>query len=157
MEITLNDDPELSGIGLTIFFAGCPHKCEGCHNPRSWDSRNGDLIDKEEIEEKIRKSSTLIKSVCFCGGEPLLYKEALVDLTKFCRSYGLKVILYTGYLFEEIDKDIIHNVDTIIDGKYVEELESGTFPASDNQRVFIDGQQINPKELQINIKSGGTI
>ena len=153
MEVTLNDDPELTGIALTIFFAGCPHKCEGCHNPGSWDSRNGNLIDIEEIEEKIIESSSLIKSVCFCGGEPLLYKEALVDLITVCKVYGLKVILYTGYLFEEIDKDIIHDIDIIIDGKYIVDLDTNSFPASENQRIFKNGQQVNAKELQINIKN----
>jgi len=150
IEYTLNDDPKLSGIGLTIFVAGCPHKCEGCHNPASWDKRNGVLTELQELKVKIEKSTTLIKYICFCGGEPLLYKEALVDLIMFSKQYGLKVILYTGYLFEEIDQDIVLNIDTIIDGRYEIELDTGKFPASENQRVFINGKQINPSGLQIN-------
>ena len=157
-EITLSDDTDITGIGLTIFTAGCPHMCKGCHNEQSWDVKNGVLTELQEIKSKIKKSITLIKYICFCGGEPLLYKEAVVELSKFSKQYGLKVILYTGYRFEEIEDDILLNIDTIIDGRYEIELDTGKFPASENQNIYVNGNKLSRQEidtLQINKKFGG--
>ena len=140
--ITLNDDPEYSGVGLTIFVAGCPHKCTNCSNPESWNPSNGTMTSMVQIEEKIKESLKLIRYVCFCGGEFLLYKEQLMYLSKYVKQYNLKTILYTGYLFEEIDKSIITHCDIIVDGKYDCEKQQIGFPASSNQRVFSNGIQL---------------
>jgi len=149
-QIVLNDDPELEGITLTIFLSGCDHACKNCHNPVSWDPKNGTIIDIKEIEDKIDDSVSLIKSLCFCGGEPLLQPEAVRKLTNKAKSHGLKTILYTGYLFEEISKDIREMIDIIIDGRYMDECYQTHYPASTNQRVFIRGQEVDPKTLSIN-------
>ena len=29
------------GIRMTVFTQGCPHHCEGCHNPETWDFEGG--------------------------------------------------------------------------------------------------------------------
>jgi len=148
--IVLNDDPDLDGITLTIFFAGCPHNCFNCHNPEGRDIDNGTLIKIEELKEKIRESSVLIKSLCFCGGEPLTQKEALICLSRFAKDYGLKTIMYTGYLFEDISDDIRNVIDVIIDGQYIDDLRQNTFPASSNQRMFRNNKQADVNELRIN-------
>jgi len=147
---TLNDDPELTGVTLTIFCSGCPHKCEDCQTPMSWDVSNGKLMEIEEIKNKIKKSISLIKSVCFCGGEFLLYEKQLIELGNFCNIQNIKTILYTGYVYEEINSDIIKLMDIIIDGKYMKELKQNSFPASSNQRVWKYGNIINHSDLRIN-------
>jgi len=152
-EITLNDDPELIGVGLTIFVSGCPHKCKECHNKISWKKENGVITNLKEIKNKIKNHSVLIKYVCFCGGEPLLYKNEILNLSQFCKQNQLKTILYTGYLFKEIDNNIVNNMDIIIDGKYKDDMKTNYFPASKNQNIFINKKKITEEEifkLQIN-------
>jgi hypothetical protein len=84
------------------------------------------------------------------GGEFYLYKDALKRIASFSKKNDLKVILYTGYLYEEIEKDIIKNVDVIVDGRYKEELSVMGFPSSSNQRVFVNGKLTNNLDLIIN-------
>ena len=37
------------GIRYTIFTQGCPHHCEGCHNPETHDFSGGRLADTDKI------------------------------------------------------------------------------------------------------------
>ncbi len=148
---TLNDDPQKEGVGLTIFVSGCPHKCIKCHTPQSWDPNNGTMTSIESLKVKIKESSKLIKSVIFCGGEFLLYKEALKSLSKFCKENNLKTILYTGYKYDQIPLNISENLDIIVDGKYDETKDNnGKFPPSTNQEVWLKGTQADPNTLKIN-------
>ena len=44
------------GFRFTIFTQGCPHHCEGCHNPQTHDFTGGRYADCDKIIEKIRKN-----------------------------------------------------------------------------------------------------
>ena len=37
------------GVSISLWTAGCPHKCPGCHNSRLWDGSDFPVISKEEI------------------------------------------------------------------------------------------------------------
>lgn len=134
------------GIRLTVFTQGCPHKCLGCHNPDTHSYSGGKEIDTEEIIELIDKNP-LLDGVTFSGGEPFLHVEALLIVADHVKKKGLNLIIYTGYLWEEIIKDenrlqLALYADILIDGKFILEERSLDlrFKGSKNQRA------INPKE-----------
>ena len=67
---TVNDSiVDGPGIRFTIFTQGCPHNCEGCHNPQTHDFHGGNIVDTDELLEKV-KSNPLLDGVTFSGGEP---------------------------------------------------------------------------------------
>ena len=43
------------GIRFTIFVQGCPHHCEGCHNPETHDFDAGRMADTDKIYNKIKQ------------------------------------------------------------------------------------------------------
>ena len=46
VEDTTVDGP---GFRTSIYCAGCPNHCPGCHNPQSWDIANGTKTTIAEI------------------------------------------------------------------------------------------------------------
>ena len=37
------------GIRTCIFCQGCPHHCEGCHNPETWEFGTGTPMTEERL------------------------------------------------------------------------------------------------------------
>lgn len=147
---TVNDSiVDGPGIRFTIFTQGCPHHCEDCHNPQTHDFNGGEIVEADEIIEKIKKNP-LLDGVTFSGGEPFCQAETLADIGKEIKSLGLNVITYTGYTFDEIyenrDKnhwnELLSVTDFLIDGKFILQQKDWNlkFRGSSNQR-YIDCQR----------------
>ena len=50
IEDTTVDGP---GFRTSIYAAGCPNRCPGCHNPESWDINRGRWMSTDEILAKV--------------------------------------------------------------------------------------------------------
>ncbi|GHT20296.1 anaerobic ribonucleoside-triphosphate reductase-activating protein [Bacteroidia bacterium] len=139
VEDTTVDGP---GFRTTIYAAGCPRRCPGCHNPQSWEIANGKPRSIDAIMDRIKQAE--FSNVTFSGGDPLLQVEAFTELARRIRQETGKTIwCYTGYLHEEIAAtpklaQILPFVDVLVDGPYMENLrdESLRFRGSSNQRII---------------------
>lgn len=137
---TVVDGP---GFRMSIYSAGCSHRCPGCHNPQSWSIENGQPMSVEQLLEKVRKSPW---NVTFTGGDPFFQAKgfaALAELVK--RECGKTIWCYTGYtletLVEEADPDklrLLQLVDVLVDGPFIEALKDPDlqFRGSSNQRIL---------------------
>lgn len=139
-EVTLNDNPFLD-ISLSIFCSGCINNCKGCHNEHLQDPRYGESTSTTTILSEIEKRKELIESVVFLGGDWINYQEDLFIIIKYIKTQlnsHCNAILYTGNLINDIKVNVLNYIDIVIDGKYDNtKLNSLPFPASTNQRVFI--------------------
>lgn len=124
------------GLRTTVFFQGCQHMCKGCHNKSTWDLNGGKAISVENLFNDINKHNFTNK-VTLSGGDPLVQEE-LLDLLVLLKQNDYNVWLYTGYKKEEIDKDILDNIDVLVDGKFEEELKDYKlrYRGSSNQNIF---------------------
>ena len=134
------------GVRYTIFTQGCPHNCEGCHNPQTHDFEGGYFADTDDLFDEMM-ADPLIRGVTLSGGEPFEQPRPLAELAARVHAAGKDVIAYSGYTYEELlDKsheepaimDLLLNTDTLIDGQFVREqmdLEL-KFRGSANQRVI---------------------
>ncbi|MDR1939035.1 MAG: anaerobic ribonucleoside-triphosphate reductase activating protein [Tannerellaceae bacterium] len=138
VEDTTVDGP---GFRTSIYAAGCRHHCRGCHNPQSWDIRNGRHCSIDRVMEKIKDAE--FANVTFSGGDPLMQVEAFTELARRIRSETRKTIwCYTGFRYEQIVaskrlSQILPFIDVLVDGQYVENLhcDSLKFVGSSNQCI----------------------
>lgn len=139
IEDTTVDGP---GFRTSVYAAGCPNACPGCHNPQSWDIANGRLMTTEEILDIILTDP--FADVTFTGGDPMFQPMEFAELAKAIREHCDKNIwCYTGFLFENIlrndaQRALLELVDVLVDGPFVQSLrdESLLFRGSSNQRLI---------------------
>lgn len=132
------------GIRYVVFTQGCPHNCEGCHNPQTHSFNGGKELPISRVIDDIR-DNPLISGVTFSGGEPLCQPQPLLELARQVDSLGKNVILYSGYTFEELleknDPDINGLLDHclyLIDGRFDSSKKTLgiKFRGSSNQRIL---------------------
>ena len=132
------------GIRYVIFTQGCPHHCLGCHNPETHDFTGGREADVEEILQAIRENP-LAAGATFSGGEPFVQAEALLQIAEEVKQMGKHLMVYTGYLYEELLRmerpgvqRLLQLADILVDGPFVlqERDLTLTYRGSGNQRVI---------------------
>ncbi|HRR76259.1 MAG TPA: anaerobic ribonucleoside-triphosphate reductase activating protein [Ruminococcus sp.] len=147
---TVNDSiVDGPGIRFTIFTQGCPHNCEGCHNPQTHAFDGGEMVDISVLLEKI-KGNPLLDGVTFSGGEPFCQAHVLAELGREIKALGLNIVTYTGYTFEQLWNgkndsnhwdELLSVTDYLIDGPFIQAQRDWEikFRGSSNQR-YIDCQ-----------------
>lgn len=146
--IKYNDVANAPGIAVSIYLQGCPHHCKGCFNPETWNFNEGQELTEELLndlfENKINKNG-IKRSLCILGGEPLCEENEIITYTlaSMAKKYGVDVYVWTGYIFEELEKtdllfEIFENINYLIDGPFIEEEKDLTLKmrGSRNQRVI---------------------
>lgn len=138
------------GMRFSVFVQGCPHHCEGCHNPETWDFKGGRLETTDSICEKI-SSNPILDGVTFSGGEPFCQCAALCELADKIKEIDggrLNIMAYTGFELEYLIKHsteencymkLLERLDYLVDGRFELDKKSYDlkFMGSSNQR-FLD-------------------
>ncbi len=139
------------GFRTSIYFAGCCHECDGCHNPQSWDFSAGRPMSVDELMEIVEEEDF---DVTFTGGDPLYHVDFMVELADRVHALGKNVWLYTGFTWEQIVKDsnlskILEHIDVIVDSSFVKSLRDTDllFRGSSNQRIIDVSKSLMSGEL----------
>ena len=136
------------GLRTVIFFAGCPHFCKGCHNPKSWNIRNGTEMTVEEVVEEVASNS--LTDVTLSGGDPFFQARDVSQVAKRLKELKKNIWAYTGYTLEQLlgspdpyQQKLLHYCDVLVDGPFILEERDLTlnFYGSRNQRI-IDLSQV---------------
>ena len=131
------------GFRVSVYAAGCNHRCPGCHNPQSWDMKGGREMTVEEVFAEIEKDD-FSTGVTFTGGDPFYQVEEFTELAKLITERTNKNIwCYTGFTYEEILENeklsvLLPYLDALVDGPYIESQRdlSLRFRGSKNQRII---------------------
>lgn len=134
------------GLRFTVFCQGCPHDCEGCHNPDTHDFGGGYDCDIDKILAAVDENP-LLDGVTFSGGEPMCQPEAFSLLAAELKKRKLNIVTYTGYTYEELLQiaekrpavgELLELTDLLVDGRFVLAERDLTllFRGSGNQRVI---------------------
>ena len=68
------------GVRIVIFFSGCSHHCQGCHNKKTWDYNYGEEFSEDHIE-RIKKhlENNYISGITVSGGDLLCHPDNIVE------------------------------------------------------------------------------
>lgn len=129
------------GLRTSIYCAGCENRCQGCHNPQSWDSHAGEEMTVDRLLDLIVDADM---NVTFTGGDPMLHPEGFIALARLIKAHTDKTIwCYTGYKWENLLNDSLRRqlaqlCDVVVDGPYIESQRdlSLLFRGSCNQRII---------------------
>lgn len=155
---TVNDSiVDGPGIRFAIFTQGCPHHCEGCHNPQTHAFEAGELVTLESLLNKVT-SNPLLDGVTYSGGEPFCQTKQLYILGTEIKKLGMNIVTYTGYTFEYLTEhansenyynELLSVTDYLIDGPF--ELDKRNillrFKGSSNQRIINVKKSIAEKKV----------
>lgn len=134
------------GLRFTVFCQGCPHGCEGCHNPATHDFEGGYDCEISKIIAAVDENP-LLDGVTFSGGEPMCQPEAFAALAEELKRRSLNIMVYTGYTYEELLKlaetkpaigKLLELTDYLVDGRFILAERDLTLPfrGSTNQRIL---------------------
>ncbi|QXL90550.1 ribonucleotide reductase of class III (anaerobic), activating protein [Salmonella phage NINP13076] len=132
------------GVRCSVWVSGCSHGCRGCFNQKAWSYSYGNEFTDADLNRIIADlGRPFVKGLSILGGEPLdpqnieqvtkiiLKVRSVYDDTK-------DIMIWTGYLFEEVPERIKKLVDIIMDGKYDQaNPTSKRFRGSDNQKMWV--------------------
>ena len=140
---SITDGP---GLRYVVFTQGCKIRCEGCHNPDTWDHDGGTEKAVEEIAGDML-SNPLIDGLTISGGEPFEQAADCASLAAAAIKNGLDVWVFTGKTFEELYIEAGSNTDTckllsltniLVDGRFIitRRTLSQKWCGSTNQRII---------------------
>jgi len=155
VEDSIVDGP---GLRFVVFTQGCPHRCDGCHNPETHDFAGGKVTTTDALFEQCMENP-LCSGVTFSGGEPFCQAEALYELGSRFKSAGKHLMCYSGWTFEELLAKaqreesvgkLLSIADVLVDGKFDISKRSLSlqYRGSSNQRLI---------NVQESLKTGTTV
>lgn len=135
------------GIRYVIFLSGCGMRCQFCHNPDTWDIRQGQPYTAEELLKKAGKYRTYWGSkggITVSGGEPLLQIDFLLELFQKAKQLGIHTTLDTsGNPFTEQEpffskwKELMRYTDLLLlDIKHIDEKQHRILTGQSNQNIL---------------------
>ncbi|MDK1475240.1 pyruvate formate-lyase-activating protein [Streptomyces sp. 549] len=108
------------GTRFVAFLAGCPLACMYCHNPDTWQLRNGRRTTAAELVEEAGKYRDFIRAAgggaTVSGGEPLLQPVFTHELLhRFKHGLGLHTALDTsGFLGARASDALLADTDLVL-------------------------------------------
>ena len=90
-----------TGYRTAVFTQGCPHRCEGCHNPASHDPNGGAAWTLDDVEKKF-SGNPLLDGITLTGGEPFEQAAECAELARRAHAKELSVWTYSGYTLEQL-------------------------------------------------------
>ena len=151
LTITTPDVENGLGNRVTIWFAGCSHRCVGCHNQHTWDYNQGTPLMDQHVIDKIYNEvdKDYIAGITLAGGDPFSQsEESLKELLTFVKEFKEKfpeknIWVYSGATYESdmlhpTKNEILGLCDVMVDGPFILALRDPdlAFRGSSNQRVI---------------------
>ncbi len=109
------------GIRVVAWTAGCIWRCLYCHNPDTWNMKNGLPVSVERAAEELRKYrfglNIMSGGFTISGGEPLFQHKFVIKLLKAAQTMGVHTAVETnGYLGDRLADDDLDAINLVMLG-----------------------------------------
>ena len=87
------------GVRFVIFVAGCPMRCQFCHNPDTWNMQVGEQKSADELLAQALRYKSYWKDgggITVSGGEPLLQMDFMIELFQKAKEKGINTTIDTS-------------------------------------------------------------
>ena len=145
-QIVPSTEAEGPGRRFAIWFQGCPLRCPECCNPQMLSFEGGTTWKLDVLIGQIAAAhrNDGVEGITLLGGEPFAHAAGAAQLAKGVQQLGLTVMIFSGYVLEEIEQDaasdvtdLLRHTDILVDGPYLREQPDTTrrWIGSSNQRI----------------------
>lgn len=145
------------GIRLVVFFQGCPMRCLYCHNPDTWNPRDGQEISIQEILQLYNKNKAFYRNggITATGGEPLMQLDFLTELFEAARSQQIHTCLdtsgvtYSPNTMEKIDRLLDVTDLVLLDIKHSSPEKHREITGHSNQNIFAFLRHLDQRKIPV--------
>jgi len=107
------------GVRVVAWTAGCMFRCLYCHNPDTWNMRNGIPVTIAKATEELRKYryglEVMSGGFTLSGGEPLMQHRFAVKLFTAAQAMGVHTALDTnGYWGDRLTDEELNTIDLVL-------------------------------------------
>lgn len=128
------------GNRIGIWFCGCPRRCEGCSNPELWEFQDRYKTSLATVITLIKKIAQAhnVDGFTITGGDPFFQPDALSRLLEQIKKVSDDILVYTGYMKDELPVTLLKNISVLIDAPYISARNNNCrLRGSDNQTIYI--------------------
>lgn len=135
------------GVRFVVFMQGCPMRCAYCHNPDTWETNGGTLMDAQYIIQQYERNISFYNNggLTVTGGEPLMQIDFLIEL--FTLAYekdihtcidtsGIVYNLHNPALLEKLDRLMELTDLVMLDIKHIDPEKHKELTAQPNEHIL---------------------
>jgi len=114
--VTAVDGP---GVRMTIFMAGCPLRCLYCHNPDTFQMRDGEPVEVDQLLRRLKRYRPTFKAsgggLTVSGGEVLMQSAFAAKLLAGAKAMGIHTCIDTsGFLGSHVSDKMLDDIDLVL-------------------------------------------
>lgn len=151
------------GVRYVVFTQGCPMRCAYCHNPDTWPTSGGTLMEPSYIIEQYERNKGFYKGggITVTGGEPLLQIDFLIDLFTLAKEKEIHTCIDTsGIVYKESNTALIEKLDKLmeltdlvmLDIKHIDPIKHMELTEQPNEGILAFCEYLNRKEVPMWIR-----
>ncbi len=148
------------GIRYVLFMQGCPMRCLYCHNPDTWDLKNGEEITADDVISEFNKNRPFYSKggITVSGGEPLLQIDFITELFKKAKAKNIHTCIDTSgvtYNPENTEKldELMEYTDLImLDIKHIVPEKHKTLTDKSNSNILDFTKYLENKNIPLWIR-----
>ena len=151
------------GVRYVVFTQGCPMRCAYCHNPDTWPTNGGTLMEPSYIIEQYERNKGFYKGggITVTGGEPLLQVDFLIELFTLAKEKEIHTCIDTsGIVYKESNTELIAKLDRLmeltdlvmLDIKHIDPVKHKELTEQPNEGIMAFCEYLNSKNVPMWIR-----